>query len=128
MGEQYRYSGFKKDGWPSQYGDRYRVIFSFEETEKPSTQPKVTIEITGPRKDAWRTQQTEANIDDTDDNLIKILSGIARDALAKGLNLVEVKGDAYPNIDEFEKDGMDVGDIFTITSPEKPIGFQSELD
>ena len=113
--KKYRYSDFKKDGWSSEYGERYRTIFCFKEIEKPRSEIKVTIEITGPRKLGWENEQSKSGRAVTDNDLIKVLSGIAKEeGLKKGFNFIEIKGDAYPDISKFEEYGMEEGCEFTI--------------
>jgi len=84
---------------------------------------EVNVEIANPMKNFW--QQSNAK---SDDDLIKVLSGIAReDGLKKDVKLIKVNGDTYPEgIGKFEEYEMEEGCEFTIQFPEPPFGFHSK--
>lgn len=118
MKKKYRYSGFEKDGWPSQKKALiYSVIFTFTEignTNDKVSETRIRIEIPNSMIMGWKANTKISN--PSDDDLIKVLAGIAKeDGLKKSHKLIEVNGDAYPEgIGKFEEYGMEEGCEFTI--------------
>jgi hypothetical protein len=139
MLKQYKYSEFKKDGWPSQKkACIYRGIFVFKEISEPPAEPSkekiesVIVEIPLSMIQGWKANSKQAKNGQLlgDDDLIEVLAGIAKEhGLKKGSNFINISAETYlEGIVEFEEYRIKKNDIFTIEFPKKAIGFQSELD
>ncbi len=121
MQKKYKYERCK-EFVQMQNKDSHFARFNFleipEVAEEQSAEgiKEVSIEISNPMKDFWQQSNSKS-----DDDLIKVLSGIAKeDGLKKEVKLINVNGDTYPEgIGKFDEYAMEEGCEFTIQSPDK---------
>lgn len=112
----------------------YRGIFTFSEILESDAKysdektESVIVEIPLSMILGWRPNFLNNDQNSNDNDLIKVLSGIARnDGLQKSVTFIEVNGDNYPEgISKFERYGMEIGETFTVECPEPPFGFYSK--
>jgi hypothetical protein len=116
MQKKYRYQECKEFK-QMEGADSHLARFSFleisevAEEQSAAAMKEVMVKISNPAKNSW--QQRNAK---TDDDIIKVLSGIAKEhGLKKGVKEIIINGDTYPDgIDRFEEYGMEEGLEFTI--------------
>lgn len=119
MQKRYKYEKCK-EFVQMQKKDSYLARFSFSEISEVAEEQSakktkdIRVEISDQMKENWQHwQQRNAK---SEDDLIKLLSGIAKEhGLKKGVDEIIITGETYPQgIDKFEEYGMEEGCQFTI--------------
>jgi hypothetical protein len=124
MLKKYCYKGYKKTAWPSQYGDRYEVVFIFNEEQTTSNEHNIRITITGPRHHGWLNCHKSTN----DTKLIEgPLCGLAKQiGLIEGQDNIKVTCDNFSNLDDYSTHAVHKGESFPVEHPDRPLGFYSK--